>query len=179
VTGAAALAHVAEEEARLEAIGGLLSASGADAIDKLRQLFERQKKLERELESLKARAAGSAIQDLAAGAAEVGGLRVVAARVDGLDAKALREGVDALKQRLGDCVVLLASGADGKAALVGGVAGAALAKVKAGSVVAHVAALIDGKGGGRPDMAQGGGVDSPELDSALAGLPAWLAGQLA
>jgi alanyl-tRNA synthetase len=92
-----------------------------------------------------------------------------------MDAKALREAVDALKQKLGDCVVLLASGQAGKVALVSGVHGAALAKIKAGDVVAHVARQISGKGGGRPDLAQGGGVDSPLLDQALAGLAAWLA----
>ncbi|MGH8214299.1 MAG: DHHA1 domain-containing protein, partial [Rhodanobacteraceae bacterium] len=97
-----------------------------------------------------------------------------AARVDGMDAKALREAVDGLKQKLGDCVVLLASGHDGKVSLVGGVHGAALGKIKAGDVVAHVAKQIDGKGGGRPDMAQGGGVDSPDLDRALDGLADWL-----
>jgi alanyl-tRNA synthetase len=80
-----------------------------------------------------------------------------------------------LKQKLGDCVVLLASSQDGKAALVGGVHGAALGRVKAGDVVAHVAKQISGKGGGRPDMAQGGGVDSPALDDALGGLGGWLA----
>jgi len=103
---------------------------------------------------------------------------VVAARVDGLDAKALREGVDGLKQKLADCVVLLASGSDGKAALAGGVSGTALGRIKAGDVVAHVAALIGGKGGGRADMAQGGGVDSPALDAALQALPDWVAGRL-
>ncbi|MFC4820692.1 alanine--tRNA ligase [Dokdonella ginsengisoli] len=178
VTGAAAIAHVAEEEARLDEIGSLLSAHGAEVVDKLRQLFERQKKLERELESFKARAASSATQDLAAAAREIGGIRVVAARVDGLDAKALREGVDGLKQKLADCVVLLAAGADGKVALVGGVHGAALGRIKAGDVVAHVAALIGGKGGGRPDMAQGGGIDSPALDAALAALPDWVGQRL-
>ncbi|GAA0720184.1 alanine--tRNA ligase [Dokdonella soli] len=179
VTGAAAIAFVAEEEARLDEIGGLLSAHGGELVDKLRQLFDRQKKLERELESLKAKAASSATQDLAANARKVGDISIVAARVDGLDAKALREGVDTLKQKLIDCVVLLATGSDGKASLVGGVHGAALGKVKAGDVVAHVAALIGGKGGGRPDMAQGGGVDSPALDSALAALPEWIANRLA
>ena len=178
VTGAGAIAFVADEEARLGEIGELLSTSGADIVDKLRQVFERQKKLERELESLKAKAASSATQDLAAGARRIGGIGVVAARVDGLDAKALRDGVDALKQKLVDCVVLLATGSDGKVALVGGVHGAALGKVKAGEVVAHVAAQIGGKGGGRPDMAQGGGVDSPALDAALAALPDWLAEHL-
>jgi len=178
VTGAAALAFVAEEEARLDEIGALLSTSGADVVDKLRQLFDRQKKLERELESLKAKAASSATQDLAAAAHRIGDIAVVAARVDGLDAKALRDGVDTLKQKLVDCVVLLASGSDGKAALTGGVNGTALGRIKAGEVVAHVAALIGGKGGGRPDMAQGGGVDSPALDQALAALPEWIAGRL-
>ena len=92
-----------------------------------------------------------------------------------MDVKALRDAVDTLKQKLGDCVVLLASGGGGKVALVGGVQGAALGKVKAGDVVAHVATQIGGKGGGRPDMAQGGGVDSPALDQALQGLAGWVA----
>jgi len=179
VTGAAAIAFVADEESRLDQLADLLSASGADVVDKLRQLFDKQKKLERELESMKAKAASSATQDLAGDAQTVAGFRVVAARVDGLDAKALREAVDQLKQKLGDCVVLLAAGSDGKVALTGGVGGAALGKIKAGDVVAHVAAQIGGKGGGRPDMAQGGGVDSPALDQALSGLPAWIASRIA
>jgi len=178
VTGAAALAHVAAEEARLEALAELLSGSGDEVVDKLRQLFERQKRLERELESFKAKAASSATQDLAAAAQRIGAVAVVAARVDGLDVKALREGVDQLKNRLGDCVVLLAAGADGKASLIAGVHGAALARVKAGDVVAHVARQIDGKGGGRPDLAQGGGADSAALDAALAALPVWLESKL-
>jgi alanyl-tRNA synthetase len=179
LTGAAAIAYVADEESRLDEIGDLLSTSGADVVDKLRQMFERQKKLERELESLKAKAASSATQDLADRAETVAGFRVVAARVDGLDAKALREGVDGLKQKLVDCVVVLASASDGKVALAGGVHGAALAKIKAGDVVAHVAAQIGGKGGGRADMAQGGGPDSPALDTALAALPAWISARAA
>ncbi|MGN6518050.1 MAG: alanine--tRNA ligase [Dokdonella sp.] len=178
VTGAAAIAFVAEEERRLDEIGDLLSANGPEIVDKLRQVFERQKKLERELESYKAKAASSATQDLAASARNVGGVSVVAARVDGLDAKALRDGVDTRKRKLSDCVVLLASASDGKVALVGGVHGAALGRVKAGDVVAHVAAQIGGKGGGRPDMAQGGGVDSPALDAALAALAGWLEQQM-
>ncbi|TAN04287.1 MAG: alanine--tRNA ligase [Rhodanobacteraceae bacterium] len=174
VTGAGALALVAEEEHRLADVAGLLSSNAHEVSDKLRQLLERQKKLERELDSLKAKAAGAATGDLAAHAQDVHGIKLVAARVDGMDAKALRDAVDTLKQRLGDCVVLLASGHDGKAALVGGVAGAALATIKAGEVVAHVAKQIGGKGGGRPDMAQGGGDDTPALDEALRGLAGWL-----
>jgi alanyl-tRNA synthetase len=175
VTGAGATAYVAEEEQRLAEVAGLLASGTGEAADKLRHLLERQRKLERELEASKARAAGAATGDLAARVQDVDGIKLVAARVDGMDAKALREAVDALKQKLGDCVVLLASGHDGKVALVAGVHGTALGKVKAGEVVAHVAKQIGGKGGGRPDMAQGGGVDSPALDRALDGLAGWLA----
>jgi len=179
LTGAAATAYVADEERRLDAVADLLSVASTEVVDKLRQVFDRQRRLERELDALKAKAASSATQDLAAQAREIGGIRLIAARVDGLDAKALREGVDTLKQRLGDCVVLLAAGADGKVALVGGVGGGALGRIKAGDIVAHVAAQIGGKGGGRPDLAQGGGVDSPALDQALAHVPEWLAERLA
>ena len=179
VSGAAALAHVASEEARLDEVADLLSASSSEVVDKLRQLFERQKKVERELHSLKSKLAASTVQDLAAHAVDVGsGIRVVRARVDGLDAKALREGVDVLKQKVGDCVVLLASGEEGKAAMVAGVAGSAAGKIRAGDVVAHVAQMIGGKGGGRADMAQGGGPDTPALDDALKQLPDWLRGKL-
>jgi alanyl-tRNA synthetase len=160
-------------------VAGLLSASPNDVTDKLRHVLERQKKLERELEALKAKSASAATGDLASQAQSFAGIKVIAARVDGMDAKALREAVDTLKQKLGDCVVLLAAGSEGKVALVGGVHGTALARVKAGEVVAHVAAQIGGKGGGRPDMAQGGGVDSPALDRALQDLPGWLAQALA
>ncbi|MCW5569382.1 MAG: alanine--tRNA ligase, partial [Dokdonella sp.] len=175
LTGAAAIAYVTDEESRLGEIGALLSSSAADVVDKLRQLLDRQKRLERELDGLKARAASAATSDLAGTAVDVAGIKVVAARVDGLDAKALRDGVDTLKQKLGDCVIVLASGSEGKIALVGGVGGSALGRIKAGDIVAHVARAIDGKGGGRPDMAQGGGVDSPQLTGALAGVPQWVA----
>jgi alanyl-tRNA synthetase len=178
LSGAGALAYVAAEEARLDAIADLLSASGADVVDKLQQVFERQKKLERELEGLKAKAANAATLDLVANAKDVKGIKVVAARLDGADAKALRDSVDQFKQKLGDCVVLLAGGADGKVALVAGVHGNALGKIKAGELVAHVAQQIGGKGGGRADMAQGGGDDSPRLAAALDAVPAWIAERL-
>jgi alanyl-tRNA synthetase len=174
VTGAGAMAHVVAEEQSLREVAELLSSGSGEAADKLRHLLDRQKKLERELESMKTRAAGAATDDLAANAKDVAGIKLVAARVDGMDARALREAVDGLKRKLGNCVVLLAAGLNGKASLVGGVGGAALGKVKAGEMVSHVAQQIGGKGGGRPDMAQGGGADSPALDRALDGLPGWL-----
>ena len=179
VTGVGALAYVAEEERRLNDLSQLLSASGDDVTEKLRLLLDRQKKLERELESLRAKAAGSMTGNLAQAAQDVGGVKVVAARLEGLDAKALRDGVDQLKQQLTDCVIVLAGAADGRVSLVAGVNGKASGRVKAGDVVAHVAAQIDGKGGGRPDMAQGGGIDKPQLPDILTGTVAWIGKQLA
>ncbi|TAN08054.1 MAG: alanine--tRNA ligase [Rhodanobacteraceae bacterium] len=175
LTGAVAIAHVAAEERQLDQIAGLLASSTGDAADKLRHLLEQQKRLEHDLGVLQAKAASSASGDLASHAEDVAGIKLVAARLDAMEPKALREAVDGLKQKLGDCVVLLAAGRDGKASLVGGVHGAALGKVKAGEVVAHVAQQIGGKGGGRPDLAQGGGIDSPALDAALRGVAGWLA----
>ncbi len=177
VTGQGALDYIAEEERRLETVAHLLGGSASDVVDKLKQLFERQKKLERELESLKAKAAAGATADLAGQARDIDGIKVIAARLDGLDAKALRDSVDQLKQKFGDAVILLASASDGKASLVAGVQGSALKRVKAGELVAHVAGRIGGKGGGRPDMAQGGGDDGPALLAALADVPDWVAGR--
>src|SRR3546814_5485365 len=92
-------------------------------------------------------------------------IKVLAARLEGCDAKALREAVDRLKQQLGDTVVVLAGASGGKAALVAGVGGAALKRIKAGELLAHIAGQIGGKGGGRPDLAQGGGEDGPDRKS--------------
>ncbi|NID13981.1 alanine--tRNA ligase [Luteibacter yeojuensis] len=178
VTGAGAMARVADEERILGEVSGLLAATGGDVIEKLRQLFDRQKKLEREIESYKAKAASSASADLAASAVDVAGIKVVAARLEGLDAKSLRDSMDVLKQQLGDCAIVLAGAVDGRVSLVAGVGGAALGKVKAGDLVAEVASRIEGKGGGRPDMAQGGGLDSPALPGILAGIPAWVEARL-
>jgi alanyl-tRNA synthetase len=179
LTGAGALAYVKDEETRLDELAHLLSASGGDVIEKLRAVFERQKKLERELEALKAKAASAATGDLASNAKDVHGIKVIAARLDGADAKTLRDSVDQFKQKLVDCVVLLASGNDGKISLIAGVNGKALGKIKAGELVAHVAQQIGGKGGGRPDMAQGGGEDSPRLAGVLDEVPAWVGARLA
>ncbi|MGA9827948.1 MAG: alanine--tRNA ligase, partial [Rhodanobacteraceae bacterium] len=178
LTGAAALAYVADSETRLAEVGDLLAVNGPEVVDRLRQLFERTRRLERELESTKSKAASSASADLAGHATDVAGIKVVAARVDGLDAKSLRDAVDTLKQKLGDCAVLLAAGSSGKIALVAGVHGRAQRSIQAGALVAHVAAQIGGKGGGRADMAQGGGTDSPALEVALAAVPQWVAAQI-
>jgi len=179
VTGQGALDYVADEEARLHEAAQLLGGSAGDVVDKIRQLGERQKKLERELEALKAKVASGATADLGSSAVDVAGVKVLAVRLEGFDAKALRDAMDRLKQQLGDAIIVLAGVQDGKAALVAGVNGAALGKVKAGELLAHVAAQIGGKGGGRPDMAQGGGEDGPKLVEALEGVLAWVKPHLA
>ena len=178
VTGQGALDYIAAEQARLASAARLLGGTSAEVPDRLQALLERQKKLERELEALKARAASGATSDLAGSAVDVDGIKVVAARVEGLDARSLRDALDRLKQQLVDAVIVLAGARDGKAALVAGVSGSALGRVKAGELLSHVAGQVNGKGGGRPDMAQGGGEDSPALVPALAGVPAWIAGKL-
>lgn len=175
VTGQGALDLVSAEEQRLQEAAALLGGSANEVVEKVRQLTERQKKLERELEGLKAKAASGATADLAGSAVEIEGVRVLAARLEGFDAKALRDAMDRLKQQLGDAVIVLAGAADGKASLVAGVNGSAMGRVKAGELLAHIASLTGGKGGGRPDLAQGGGEDGPALASALADVPAWVA----
>ncbi len=178
VTGAGAEAWIETQERRLDEVAELLSASGDEVTGKLKRVFERQREIERELESLKARAANAALVELAARPIEIAGIKLIAARIDGLDAKALRDGVDQLKQVLGDCAVLLAAGSEGKIALIAGVHGSALGKLKAGELIAHVASQIGGKGGGRPDMAQGGGEDGPAVAAAIYGVKNWVAAKL-
>lgn len=174
VTGQGALDYVAHEEAQLSEAAALLGGNAGDVVDKIRQLGERQKKLERELEVLKAKQAAGATADLGGAAVEVNGIKILAARLEGFDAKALRDAIDRLKQQLGDAVIVLAGTQDGKAALVAGVNGSAMGKVKAGELLAHIASQIGGKGGGRPDLAQGGGEDGPALASALAAVVDWV-----
>ncbi|TBR14027.1 MAG: alanine--tRNA ligase [Lysobacter sp.] len=170
VTGQAALDFVSVELQRLDEAAKLLGTPRVELMEKVKALIDRQRRLERELDGAKAKAASGATADLAGSAVVVEGVKVVAARLEGFDAKALREAVDRLKQQLVDAVVVLAGVQEGKAALVAGVGGAALSRVKAGELLGEIARQINGKGGGRPDMAQGGGDDGPALASALAGL---------
>jgi len=178
VTGQGALNYIDDEEARLDQAAQLLGGSATDVVEKIRALLDRQKKLDRELEQLKAKAASGATADLAGAAQDVNGVRVLASRLEGFDAKALRDAMDRLKQQLGDAVIVLAGTSDGKAALVAGVNGNAAGKVKAGELLSHIASQIGGKGGGRPDLAQGGGEDGPALVSALKGVPDWVSQRL-
>ncbi|MCU0974938.1 MAG: alanine--tRNA ligase [Steroidobacteraceae bacterium] len=175
VTGEEALDHAAAAETALRGVAALVRGTPAEVEEKVRQLLDRTKKLERELAAAKARLASGQGTDLAAQAADVGGVKVIAARVDGADAQALRQAVDSLKDKLGTAVVVLgAPTEDGKVVLVAGVTPNATTRVKAGELVGHVAVQVGGKGGGRPDFAQAGGTDAEKLESALAGVAEWV-----
>ena len=178
-TGANAVAAFKHSESVLQKASELIGARGHDVIDKLNQLLDRQKKLEQTVEAYKAKAASGQSAEMAARATEIAGIKLVKLRLESGDPKGLRELVDNLKVQLPDSVIVLAAAQDGKASLVAGVQGSAQAKLKAGEVLAHIAAQIGGKGGGRADFAQGGGEDGPALIKALAELDHWLAGRLA
>ncbi|MGU2528266.1 alanine--tRNA ligase, partial [Pseudomonas aeruginosa] len=168
VTGAAALAYLHGAEEQLKEAASLVKGSRDNLLDKLGALLERNRSLEKELEQLKAKAASAAGDDLSAAAVEIKGAKVLAARLDGLDGKALLALVDQLKNKLGRAVILLGGELDGKVVLVAGVTQDLTGQLKAGELMQQAAAAVGGKGGGRPDMAQGGGTDAAKLDEALA-----------
>jgi len=178
VTGQTALDYVNAEHDCLVQAAALLGSGVNNVLEKINQLRQRQKTLEHELDELRAKTAGDASVAWAAEAVTVGQLNVLAKRAENVDNKALREAVDRLKQHLGDCVVVLAGVKHGKVTLVVGVNGKALEVCKAGELVQHIAAQIGGKGGGRADLAQGGGENSPALVQALEAVPHWLSQRL-
>ena len=180
VTGERALRWVEENEERLQRVAELLRGRPEEADEKLRQLLERQRRLERELERLRQRLAAGGAGDLAAHVVEVEGVKVLAARLDGADAKALRSAVDQWKARLGSAVVVLGTaGEDGKVRLAAGVTDDLTGRLKAGELVNEVAARVGGRGGGRADFAQAGGTDAARLDEALAAVPGLVRARLA
>ena len=179
VTGAGALEYIGETEKNLGEVADLVKAGREETSAKVGQLLERNRKLEKELDALKAKLANSQGSDLAGQAQEVGGIMVLAARLEGADARSLRETVDQLKNKLGNAAVVLGAVSDGKVALVGGVTKAETRRLKAGELVNHVASQVGGRGGGRPDMAQAGGNQPENLDAALASVADWVKRQIA
>jgi alanyl-tRNA synthetase len=174
ITGQAALDQVRADEALLNRLTGLVKAGPGEVEQRVAQVLERNKSLEKELQQLKAQIAGGAGgSDPTDAAVEIGDLRVLASRVaDDLDVKTLRDTLDRLKSRLGRGVVVLGCAtADGKVRLVAGVSKDLTKTLRAGDIVNAVAADVGGKGGGRPDFAQAGGNDPAGLDAALAAVP--------
>ena len=174
ITGADALAAVEADEDRLRRLSSLLKSGREEIDDKVVALFERSRRLERELTELKARLAGAAGQDLADRAEEIHGIRVLAARLEEADPKSLRDTLDRLKDRLGSAVILLATDRGGKVSLAAGVTKDLTGRFRAGDLVQAAAAKVGGKGGGRPDMAQAGGSDPSGLPAALDLVKDWV-----
>ena len=178
LTGQSALDWIENNENTLGSIAGLLKTGRDDVKEKVNQLVQRSKKLEKEIEQLKGKLASSQGSDLASQAVDVDGIKVLAANLEGADPKSLRETVDQLKNKLGSAAVVLAAVSGDKISLVAGVSKDCTSRIKAGDLVNVVATKVGGKGGGRPDMAQAGGNNPAALASALQSVPDWVQQQL-
>jgi alanyl-tRNA synthetase len=180
ITGQAALDYVAASEQLLREVAGLVRGGRDDIEAKIRGLLEQNRKLERELADARSKLAAGQGQDLGAQAKDVGGVKLLVSRIDGVDGGALRDAVDKLKDKLKSAVIVLGAvdGGSRKVALVAGVTADQTARIKAGELVGMVAAQVGGKGGGRPDFAQAGGTDPDKLDAALASVEPWVRDRL-
>jgi alanyl-tRNA synthetase len=180
VTGQGALDYVERIDGQLDDVAQLLHGSRDDATLKVRDALERIRTLEKENRALKDKLAMSSGRDLAAAAVDVDGVKILATRVDGADAGALRSALDQLKSRLGSAIIVLGSAeSSAKVLLVAGVTPDQTSRIRAGELIAAVAAQVGGKGGGRPDFAQAGGNDPQALDQALASVAPWVRARLA
>ena len=178
VTADGALAWVQSREEELARAAHVLKAQPGELTHKIEQVLDNVKALERELSRLKSKMASAQGDDIAAGAVEVKGARVLAARIDGADAKILRETLDKLKDRLRSAAIVLAAVEGETVTLIAGVTADLTARVKAGELVNFVAQQVGGKGGGRPDMAQAGGTNPSALPKALQSVAGWVGERL-
>ncbi|MBK8816678.1 MAG: alanine--tRNA ligase [Methylococcaceae bacterium] len=178
VTGSGALEWLASREKTLAIIAGLLKSAPEKAAEKVEQLLDKTRALEKQLEKIQAQMASSAGDDLVNRAVDVSGIKVLAVKLDQVDPKTLRDLADQLKNKLGSCAIVLAVVESDKVSLVAGVSKDQTAKIKAGDLVNVVATKVGGKGGGRPDMAMAGGNDPSGLAEALTQVPAWVQQQL-
>jgi alanyl-tRNA synthetase len=178
VTADGALALVQDQEARIAEAAAALKAQPAEITAKIRQMQDNVRSLEKELARLKSRAAAAQGDDLVTLANEVKGVKILAATLDGADAKTLRETMDKLKDKLRSATIVLAASDGEKVSLIAGVTPDLTAKVKAGDLVNFVARQVGGKGGGRPDMAQAGGSEPAKVPAALESVQGWVAERL-
>jgi alanyl-tRNA synthetase len=174
ITGDNAVRYVQDLDARLGAAAAALKVSPAELTQRITQVQDQVRSLEKELAQLKSKVASSQGDELADQAIEIAGVRVLAAQLEGADVKTLRETVDKLKDKLKNAAIVLASVDGGKISLIAGVTPEASKKVKAGELVNFVAQQVGGKGGGRPDMAQAGGTEPANLPAALSGVQGWV-----
>jgi alanyl-tRNA synthetase len=178
ITGENALAYLRSLESTLKAAADRLRGSREDLIEKMDAQLERGKALEKEVAALKGKLAGAASGDLLSQAREIKGVKVLAVRVEGVGGNDLRDLQDQLKNKLGSGVVVLGTAEGDKVSLIAGVTQDLTAKVKAGDLIKALAPMVGGKGGGRPDMAQGGGTDASGLAAALDSVFALVEGRL-
>ncbi|MGI2156461.1 alanine--tRNA ligase [Shewanella baltica] len=179
VTGAAAMAYVAQQQAELEEAAALLKGDANSVVAKLKAQLDKMKQLEKEMAQLKDKLAAAASAHLVGDAVVVNGVNVLIKKLDGVEASSLRGLQDELKQKLKSAIIVLGTAQEGKVNLIAGVSNDLIGKVKAGELVAMVAAQVGGKGGGRPDMAQAGGSQPENLDAALAQVLPWITERLA
>ena len=170
LTGRGAYEWVVHTDQVLRDIAAMLRGSREDVDEKVRELVERSRRLEKEVQQLKSKLASGHGGDLSTSAKDVGGVKVLAAQIDGADVRSLRDAMDGLKSKLGSSVIVLASVQEGKVLLVAGVSDDLVARIKAGEIAGLVAAKVGGRGGGRADFAQAGGTQPENLASALAGV---------
>ncbi|WP_251360307.1 alanine--tRNA ligase [Kangiella sp. TOML190] len=174
VTGEGAVAWMQSSEAALQAIGALLKSDPNHAADKVSQLMDKSRQLEKTIEQLQSKLASSQGSDLASQAVLVGETKILVSKLEGVEAKSLREIQDQLKNKLGSSILVLAVAKGDRVSLIAGVSKDLTAKVKAGELVNMVAQQVGGKGGGRPDMAQAGGKDAAALPAALDSVLPWV-----
>ena len=173
-TGQGALRLINQQQALIAQLAHELKAPSNEVANKVAQLSEHAKALEKELARLKSKLAASQGDDLVTQASDINGVKVLAVNLEGADANALRETMDKLKDKLKSAAIVLASVQDGKVSLAAGVTADLIDKLKAGDLVNHVASQVGGKGGGKPDMAMAGGTDTSQLPKALASVAEWV-----
>ena len=168
LTGRGAYEWVVHTDQVLRDVAAMLRGSREDVDEKVRELVERSRKLEKEVQQLKSKLASGHGGDLSASAKDIGGIKVLAAQIEGADVRSLRDAMDGLKSKLGSSVIVLGSTQDGKVVLVAGVSEDLVTRIKAGEIAGLVAAKVGGRGGGRADFAQAGGTQPENLGAALA-----------
>jgi alanyl-tRNA synthetase len=173
-TATGALAWFYESEQTLATITQLVKGQRQNTADKVQQLTERNRELEKEIDKLNLKLANSASGDLLAQVQEIDGIKLLAVKVDGADAKSLRTTFEQVKSKLASGIILLAAADSEKATVIAGVSSDLTNRFKAGDLVQHISVQLGGKGGGRPDVAQGGGSNVNALPQALASISTWV-----
>ncbi|PPD15638.1 MAG: alanine--tRNA ligase, partial [Methylotenera sp.] len=177
-TGNGALKLINAQQTLITQLASDLKAPAAEVVNKVAQLSDHAKALEKELARFKSKLASSQGDDLLSQAIDMAGVKVLAATLEGADANTLRETMDKLKDKLKSAAIVLASVNEGKVSVAAGITPDLISKIKAGDLVNFVASQVGGKGGGKPDMAMAGGTDASQLPKALTSVKDWVSSKL-